>query len=282
MLNRNDPKALRWLLGAQIASFRHDAGLSLAQLRELTGVSRAKLGTMETGRFGQNADDVALILEACGAPKDDITRLSTMARRIGGRSWWAKYADVLPDWFTLYAGLEGLAESLFTMELWAMPGILQTEAYARAVTGSTSLVRPDHVERFARFRTERSARLTDAANPLRLDVVLAETAFRVQVGGPDVMAAQFDHVLDLIDSGGVSVQILLPEAGARPVGAGQLTLLRFDDGFEAAYTELIDGASYVSAPAKARAYRWAADEIQRVALTPEESLKQIRAWRKRM
>ncbi|HEY1179828.1 MAG TPA: helix-turn-helix transcriptional regulator, partial [Phytomonospora sp.] len=256
MLIRNDPKALRWLLGAQIASFRNDAGLSLADLREITGVSRAKLGTMETGRFTQQADDVALVLEACGAPKDDIARLSTIARRIGGRSWWAKYADVLPEWFTLYAGLEGLAKSLFTLELWAMPGILQTEAYARAVTGSTSLVRPDHVERFARFRTERAARLVDTDKPLRLDVVLAETAFRVQVGGAEVMAAQFDHLLNLVEGGNVSIQILMPEAGACPVGAGRITVLEFEDGFQVAYSELIDGASYDSVPSKARAYRW--------------------------
>ncbi|MGH8792190.1 MAG: helix-turn-helix domain-containing protein [Stackebrandtia sp.] len=282
MLNRNDPLALKWLLGAQIAAIRHKSGYSLGQLAQDTGYTRAKLGTMETGRFGQKPEDVSTVLNACGAQQSDVERLKAMAERIGGRPWWQQWKDVLPEWFRLYVGLEGMATSSFSLELWSVPGILQTERYARAVTGATALVRPDHVERFAEFRKERAARIDDLSKPLSLRMVIAETTLRVFVGDVDTMIEQYDYLIEFAQRDNVTLQVLRPESGPYAVGAGRFTVLDFADALSVGYTELIDDASYEAEPAKVRSYRWATEQLERQAESPEQSIKIIRAMREKV
>lgn len=270
-MTRNDPLALRWLLGSQIAIFRHQAGFSLGQLASITGFTRPKLGTMETGRFGQNAVDVRRVLEACGASDEDCARLTAMAERIEGKSWWRQWADVLPQWLTLYVGLEGLASKLFTAELVVIPGLLQTERYARAVTAATTLVRPDHVERFARFRVMRTERLTNGKHPLRHEVVVSDSALRMRAGDDELMAEQYRHILSLVNGGHVTLRVLLPERGPVPAGHGRFSVLEFDDAHAVVFNELIDDAIYITDPSTVRTYLWAAGELKTVALSPEDS-----------
>ena len=141
MVPRGDPAPLRWLIGVELARYRNLAKLSLAEASRHTTMSKAKLGHLETGRQQQAPDDIARLLAAYGAEQRDIDRLTSLTGRADEATWWAPWAQVVPDWLKTFVGLEGLAESEFTFEPIIIPGLLQTEQYAAAVTAGTPRVR---------------------------------------------------------------------------------------------------------------------------------------------
>jgi transcriptional regulator with XRE-family HTH domain len=171
---RGDPAPLRWLIGVELARHRNAANLSLTEASDQSGISRAKLGHLETGRQQQDPDDITRLLGAYGAEQPDIERLISLTGRADEVTWWAPWAQVVPDWLKTFLGLEGLAENEFVFEPIIIPGLLQTEQYAAAVTANTPRVRADHSERFVSFRMARNRRLTDPKRPLQLHAIFTE------------------------------------------------------------------------------------------------------------
>lgn len=274
---RHDPSALRWLVGVELARFRDAAGYSLSDVATMTGITKPKLGHLESGRQGQDPDDIATVLAAYDTDRRDIDRLTTLAGQANARSWWAPWAQVVPDWVKTFIGLEGLAVSEFVFEPVLIPGLLQTEEYARALTEASGFVRVDHYERFVSFRLARATRLTDADEPLSLHTVFTEAALRLAVGGPQLRRAQCRHLLELAKLPNVTVQILCPSDGPHAAVTGQFAVLDFELARSIAYAELLDGAVYVQDPDQIRTYTVATDNLRQVALSPEKSTTLINA-----
>lgn len=273
---RTDPSALRWLIGAELSRYRREVPMSLSELADVTGIGKPKLGHMESGRYQQFPDDIAKVLTACGADQAAIDRLTSLATRSDARTWWAPWANVVPDWFKTYIGLEGLASSAFTFESMVIPGLLQTEEYAQALTLGTGFVRPDHAERFVSFRQVRARRLTEG-EPLTLHAVIGEAALRLRVNGDETRRAQLAHLAAMAERPNITVQVLRPEDGphaATPLG--KFVVLDFTDVRPIAYTELLDGAMYVQDPDGVRTYNMVADNLRQAALSPTASLTLIR------
>ncbi|WP_229400312.1 helix-turn-helix domain-containing protein [Micromonospora okii] len=273
---RTDPSALRWLIGAELGRYRRESPMTLAELAARTGIGKPKLSHMETGRYQQFPDDIASVLRACGAEQEAVDRLTALATRSDAKTWWAPWAAVMPDWFKTYVGLEGLADSAFVFESMVIPGLLQTEEYAQALTLGTGFVRPDHAERFVSFRQARARRLTDD-EPLTLHAVIGEAALRLRVNGDETRRAQLTHLVDMSELPNVTVQVLRPEDGphsATPLG--KFVLLGFAHVRPIAYTEVLDGAVYVQDPDGVRTYSMVADNLRQVALSPTESRALIR------
>ncbi|MEV0057799.1 helix-turn-helix transcriptional regulator [Saccharopolyspora shandongensis] len=277
MSGRNDPSALRWLIGVELSAYRKQAGLTLSELATATGITKPKLGHMESGRYQQHPDDIATVLCACGADERTVDRLASLSGRGDSKSWWAPWAHVVPDWFRTFVGLEGLAESEFMYEPTVLPGLLQTEEYARAMTSATALVRQNHNERFVSFRLARARRLLEPES-LRLHVVVGEAALRLKVGSDELRKVQYQHLLDLVTRPNITFQVLQPECGPHDAaGAGQFFVLHFAEARPIAYTELLDGAVYVQDPDDVRTYTLTAENLQRVALDPAESVDFVKA-----
>lgn len=277
MAGRNDPSALRWLIGVELAAYRRQAGLTLAELSEATGITKPKLGHMEMGRYQQNPDDIANVLRACGTDERTVDRLSSLSGRSDSKSWWAPWAHVVPDWLKTFVGLEGLAESEFVYQPMVLPGLMQTEEYAHALTAATDFVRQNHNERFVPFRLARARRLNDP-DPLRLHAVVGEAALRLAVGTPEMRFAQYERLLELADQPNITLQVLRPECGPHDAGGtGQFVVLHFDEARPIAYTEQLDGAVYVQDPDDVRTYTLAAENLQHVALEPAESVALVKA-----
>ncbi|RQX15485.1 transcriptional regulator [Micromonospora ureilytica] len=273
---RTDPSALRWLIGAELGRYRREATMTLVELAGRTGIGKPKLGHMETGRYQQFPEDIATVLRACGADQQAIDRLTTLATRSDAKTWWAPWAAVMPDWFKTYVGLEGLADGAFVFESMVIPGLLQTEDYAQALTLGTGFVRPDHAERFVSFRQTRARRLTDD-DPLVLHAVIGEAALRLRVNGDETRRAQLAHLITMSELPNVTVQVLRPEDGPHAAGAiGKFVLLDFVHVRPIAYTEVLDGAMYVQDPDGVRTYNMVADNLRQVALSPAESRALIR------
>lgn len=272
MSGRNDPSALRWLIGVELSTYRKQAGLTLAELSAKTGITKPKLGHMETGRYQQHSDDIAAVLRTCGADERTVDRLASLSGRGDSKSWWAPWAHVVPDWFKTFVGLEGLAESAFVYQPSGLPGLMQTEEYAQALTSATGFVRQNHSERFVSFRLARARRLMDSV-PLQVHAVVGEDALRLVVGSRETRQAQFRHILRLAELPNFTLQVLRPERGPHDaLGAGQFVVLHFAEARPIAYMELLDGAVYVQDPDDVRTYTLVADNLQSVALDSTESV----------
>ncbi|MGW1676183.1 helix-turn-helix domain-containing protein [Saccharopolyspora sp. NPDC002376] len=265
------------MIGVELSAYRKQAGLTLAELAAETGITKPKLGHMESGRYQQHQDDIAAVLRACGAGERAVDRLASLSGRADSKSWWAPWAHVVPDWLKTFVGLEGLAESEFVYQPSVLPGLMQTEDYAAALTTSTGFVRQNHNERFVSFRLARAQRLRDE-NPLHVHAVVGEDALRLAVGDSETRIAQFGHILELAALPNFTLQVLRPDLGPHDaLGAGQFFVLHFEEARPIAYTELLDGAVYVQDPDDVRTYTLVAENLQHVALDPTESVTFVKA-----
>ncbi|MDQ2882245.1 MAG: helix-turn-helix domain-containing protein [Actinomycetota bacterium] len=274
---RGDPAPLRWLVGVELARYRNTAQLSLTEASQLSGISRAKLGHLETGRQQQDPHDIARLLAGYGAGQADIDRLISLTSRADEARWWAPWAQVVPDWLKTFVGLEGLAESEFVFEPMLIPGLLQTEQYAAAVTANTPRVRADYSERFVDLRIARTRRLTDTERPLRLHAVITEGALRLAVGDPELRRAQLRHLLAMAQLPTVTIQVVRPEDGPHTALTGQFAVLGFANVRSIGYVELNDGAVYLQDAEQVQSYMMVAEDLQRVALDPNGSISFIQS-----
>jgi transcriptional regulator with XRE-family HTH domain len=277
MVSRGDPAPLRWLIGVELARYRNAVKLSLTEASDLSGISRAKLGHLETGRQQQDPEDIARLLTTYQAEQRDIARLTSLTSRADEATWWAPWAQVVPDWLKTFVGLEGLAESEFVFEPIIIPGLLQTAQYAAAVTANTPRVRADHSDRFVGFRIARTRRLTDPERPLKLHAILTEGALRLAVGDPELRQAQLRHLLSLAELPTVTIQVIRPEDGPHTALTGQFVVLGFETVRSIGYVELHDGAVYLQDADQVRTYTMVANDLQRAALAPERSIALIQS-----
>src|SRR5262244_1092265 len=129
------PTALRILLGAQLRRLREAKRFSLEEAGNVIRASHSKISRLETGRVGFKDRDIVDLLTYYGVTDEkERETLRELASRANAPGWWHDYSDVLPNWFEAYVGLEEAASQIRTYEIQFVPGLLQTEDYARAVT----------------------------------------------------------------------------------------------------------------------------------------------------
>lgn len=268
--DRGNPSALRWLIGVELGNYRKRTGLNQADGAERAGISTAKLSHLETGERRQQPSDIAKVLAAYGAPQHDINRLTSLAEVPDESTWWGAWNDVVPDWFGTFVGLERLATDEFVFEPILLPGLLQTQDYVREISRASSRVRADYRERVVELRTVRAQRLT-TDQPLRLHAVINEQALRLRVGAPEILAAQYKHLLAMAERPNITIQVVVPERGPHDAVTGQFAVLDFEKARPIAYAEVQEGAMYVQHPGVVDTYRASVSSLQEVALSPTES-----------
>lgn len=276
---RSNPSALRWLVGVELGNYRKRTGLNQADGAHRAGISTGKLSHLETGERRQQPADIAKVLAAYGAPQHDINRLTSLAEVQDDSTWWGAWSDVVPDWVGTFMGLERLAIEEFVFEPIVLPGLLQTQDYAREISRASQRVRVDHQERLVELRMGRAQRLT-SDEPLRLHAVINEQAVRLRVGTPEIMAAQYEHLLAMAERPNITIQITVPERGLHDAVTGQFVVLDFEQARPIAYAEVLDGAVYVQHPGQVDTYRATAVSLREVALSPSESVSLIAALTK--
>lgn len=267
---------LRWLIGTELRRFRTEAGLTYPEASRLSGISQAKVNHLEIGRQQQDPTDIAALLRAYGAQLHEIDRLTSLTGRADEATWWAPWAAVVPDWLRTYVGLEGLADSAFAFQPMVIPGLLQTEAYARAITARAPSIRPDHGERFVGFRVARARRLTDAERPLELHAVITDAALRLAVGTAETRDEQLGHLLAVSELPSVTIQVVRPQDGPHSALGGGFISLDFGPvARPVVYIEHRDGAVYLQDTDQVAAYTLTASDLTQVAMGPEQSREWI-------
>nr|WP_310738201.1 MULTISPECIES: helix-turn-helix transcriptional regulator [unclassified Microbispora] len=226
--SRRSPTVLRLLLGTQLRRLRESKHIRLEEAGHAIRASHSKISRMELGRVGFRRRDVADLLTLYGV-SDEAEReaLLSLVAQANAPGWWHKYDDVLPSWFEAYVGLEQAASTIRCYEVQFVPGLLQTPEYAAAVV---RLGHPDapaeEIERRVRLRMDRQELLArpDAPN---LWAVIDEAVLRRPVGGPEVMRAQIEHLLEMVNLPRVTLQVIPFSAGGHAAAGGPFSILRF-------------------------------------------------------
>jgi hypothetical protein len=243
------PTAVRILVGASLRRLREKSGLTRAEAGEPIRSSESKIRRMELGRVGFKERDVLDLLSLYGV-HDDQERAALLARvrEANAPDWWRSYGDVTPNWFQRYLGLEATATLIRTYDLQFVPGLLQTEEYARAVVplGPGTASR-DEVARRVQLRLERQQVLT-RPDPPKLWALVDEAALRRPVGGKRVMRDQLEALIGIVTKlPNVRLQVLPLAAGGRTAATGSFTVLRFlqQDLPDLVYLEQLTSALYL-------------------------------------
>lgn len=163
------------------------------------------------------------LYEVDGEKRAELTELMTRSmQRIP--PWWQAYADVISANYAEFLAYEAEAVRCFEYQPLLIPGLLQTEDYARAITGpGFAVLGPGQVDSLTEVRVRRQDRLRDDA-PVILDAVVTEAALRLQVGGRDVMRAQLRHLMEIAAQENVTFRVIPFEAGENGAGTGAFTL----------------------------------------------------------
>ncbi|MET7566913.1 DUF5753 domain-containing protein [Streptomyces sp. NPDC005492] len=206
-------------------------------------------------------------------------------RAMASSGWWhSYYSDTLPSWFPTYVALEGAASLIRSYEEQYVHGLLQTEAYARAVIGGgTGHQRAVDVERHVALRLERQERLF-SESIAQLHIVLDEAALRRPYGSREVMRGQLQHLIDMSERENVRLQIMPFSFGGHSGACGAFTILNFPDPglSDVVYVEQLTSALYVDKPEDVAQYEMAMKELQRDSPAPSECRDLLRGLRQLM
>ena len=158
-----------------------------------------------------------------------LPRPSTAGRETKAKGWWQTYGDVVPEWFDLFVGLEAAANRMAEYEHSVVPGLLQSEGYARTVIAADHPGESDgEITRRVELRLGRQAILRRPIDPPALRVVVREAVLRSPVGGNRVMTDQLDHLAEVSQLPNVSLRVVPVSAGYHPgIVTGSFTILRF-------------------------------------------------------
>jgi transcriptional regulator with XRE-family HTH domain len=215
-------------LGARLRSLRLARGVTRDQAGYEIRASESKISRMELGRVSFKERDVVDLLKLYGVEDDgERERLLTLAREANTPGWWHSYGDVLSSWFQNYLDLEQSAELIRTYEIQFVPGLLQTDAYARAViTLGHGTATPAEIDRRADLRMARKKMLERKESP-RLWAVLDEAVLRRPIGGREVLREQITALLEACEHPNVRLQVIPFESGGHAAAGGAFAILRF-------------------------------------------------------
>ena len=275
---RANPTARQGRLGAELRKLRERAGKAAREAGAFLGVDQAKISNIESGRIGVSEERIRRLagFYAC-MDGELIDALCAMSYEHRGQFWWDEYRGVLPPAFLDLAELEHHARCLRSLQVVSIPGLLQTEEYARALFSSNAPRPPaEEVEARVEHRMRRKA-IFERTQPPELTVLIHEAALRMRFGGRKVVKAQLNHLNQAADRPYVTLRVIpftneeffeatqpvLYASGVVPA----LDTVQFD-------TPL--GGSLLDAEAEVKRYRAHLDAAERAALDVESSRRMVR------
>ena len=271
------PTVLRILLGVQLRRLRESRGISAQTAAKTIRGSESKISRIELGRSAVREVDIADLLKLYGITDvAEREQLLTLASQANEQGWWHRYQDVMPPWFQYYIGLEESAESIRSFDTQWVPGLLQTEDYAAAIIQLHGFT-PEEAKRRVYLRKERQRRF--ASGGLQLWAIIDEMALRRPVGNPAARRAQLQHLLEISDQPGLTIQICPLLTGASYAAPGSFSILKFatDDLPDIVYVEQLTTALYLDKRADVDRYTQAMDQIAASSTTCEQTTEIVQS-----
>jgi transcriptional regulator with XRE-family HTH domain len=272
------PTVRRRELGALLRALRNEKGLTVEQVADRLLCSPSKVSRMETGHGIATARDVRDLCDLYEVTDEaERNRMMSLAREGKRQGWWQPYD--LP--YSTYVGLEAEATSIRTFQPSVVPGLLQTEEYARAVhdaaepESSITELTPKVVEQRVKARLRRQRLLTET-DPLGFWAVLDEAVLHRGVGGPKTMEGQLGHIVELAALQNVTVQVVPYGAGAHPAPGSMFNILTFSAAVaDVVYVEGLAGWIYIERPEDVSRYSRVFGRLCDMALDEPDSIDLI-------
>ncbi|KAB2351786.1 helix-turn-helix domain-containing protein [Actinomadura rudentiformis] len=222
------PSVRQRRLAAELRRLREERRLTGDDVAAELSWSTAKVSRIENARTGARISDVRRLLRLYQVNGQHHDELIALAEDAAEKGWWEEYRDLIggyPD----FIAMEAEANSIKQWETHTMPGLLQTEEYAREVISgwnAIATIPPREIDRRIEVRMRRQEILRQSPRPAELSVVIDESVLRRRVGGTSVMRGQIEHLLAITELNNVRLRVL-PLEGAHPVMEGSFILLEF-------------------------------------------------------
>lgn len=269
----------RMLLGSHLRRLREAQGITREKAGYSIRASESKISRMELGRVSFKTRDVEDLLTLYGVTDEsERTSLLSLVKEANVAGWWHSYSDVLPSWFPTYVGLEAAAHLIRSYEVQFVHGLLQTEAYARAVVARGMKGASDaEIDKRVAVRMERQKYLV-AENAPEFHCVLDEAALRRPYGDREVMRGQLQHLIDISERPNVRLQVMPFGFGGHSGESGAFTVLSFpeSDLSDVVYLEQLTSALYLDKKEDTTQYERAIERLQDDSPSPAESRDLLR------
>jgi transcriptional regulator with XRE-family HTH domain len=258
-----------------LKALRGERGWTAEQVADMVAFSPSKVSRLETGQRGASARDISKLCDLYHVDEAQRQRMADLAREGKQRAWWQPLN--LP--YSTYIGLEAEAASIRDYGLGIIPGLLQAPGYAYEVVRATEpSLAADAVEQRVHGRMTRQ-QLLFGENAPRFEAVVDESVLHRVVGGPAVMRAQLERLLELSELPSVTVRVIPYEVGALPAGNNKFIILNFElpTVSDVVYIEGLTGDLFLEDPADVEAYKATYGTLVRLAADPETTRETIAA-----
>ena len=271
---RSAPTVGQVVLGRRLLDLRERAGLKREEAARILRVAPATVRRMEMAEVSLKIPYLQLLLKSYGVGDQEAEAFVQLAEDANK-----------PGWFSMYVSLEGAASLIRSYDPHFVPGLLQTEDYARGVleAGAIGQTRPEDIERHVALRMQRQDLLTREDAP-RIWAVMDETVLRRTIGGPEVMRAQIDKLLQATKLPHVTLQVIPYSSGPHPGTYGPFVLFRFamPELPDMVYSEYLTGAVYLDARSEVATHLEVMDRMAAQAATAHRTKEILRDLRKEL
>lgn len=262
-----DPQSsMAALFGSRVRKLRTAAGLTQTEVGTLTHVVGSRIAQIERATGAKPTLELTRALDRELVADDLLIDL-----------WPYVYREAYPDWSQAFIAYSARAAVIRQYSSHAVPGLLQTPEYARALLSmGHSLRDAEHLEERVAARLDRQVRLTGPDRP-ELWIILDEAVLRRPVGGSAVMSGQLEKLLRMAEEPNITIQVLPLDQGAHGALAGSLSVLVLPDGAQVAYTEGAHNGQLTEEPDEVERFVLTYDHLRAMALPPLMSLELIRS-----
>jgi len=257
---------------------REKHGLTLEQAGAAISMSGARISKVELGDIKISAGGVIELLQAYGVDlESDLAQAMVVTARAmrSEAGWWQRMESLTPR-FSTYLAYENEATDLLNFEFNLVSGILQTEAYARAVIGAAPDSDETVVDERVKARIKRQEAIRRGKGRLRVHAVVSEAALLVEVGGRTVLREQLDQLAEMSALPNVRIQVLRFAAGASMADNGGFAVLRFAEDPSLGYIDTLAGPLFLEDPRDIDRLMAVFDNLRTLALSPLESIDFIK------
>jgi Domain of unknown function (DUF5753)/Helix-turn-helix domain len=266
----HSPTVRRRELGALLRALRNEKGMTVEQVAERLLCSPSKVSRMETGRGLATTRDIRDLCDLYEVTDEaERDRMMDLAKESKQQGWW--YGYDLP--YSDYVGFEAAAVSIRDYDSAIVPGLLQTADYARALhEAAVPSLASDVIEQRVVERLTRQQLLVQD-NPPLFWAVMDEAVLHRAVGGPMVMRAQLERIIEVAQKPTVTVQVVPYEVGAHPALDSTFTILDFaGTAPTVVYVEGLVGWIYLDRPEDVDRYQQVFARLRTMALSPQDTV----------
>ncbi|MEU4537056.1 helix-turn-helix transcriptional regulator [Streptosporangium sp. NPDC023825] len=272
--SRRQPPTVRLRrLASELRRLRQAAGLSQDDVAEKTNVNSVTLYRIETAKTKPQLRTLITLLDAYGVTGSSRADLMTLQKEAKQRGWLHSFEANLSDQYTALIGLESEAEQAINYESLFIPGLLQTEDYARAVIRAVPPTATEaQVEDRVAARLQRQA-LLEGDTPLRLWAILDQAALCRKIGSNAIMREQLAHLARQAQRPHITIQVIPFSAGAHSGMLGSFIVLKFVPGnSDVIYIDSMAGDLFLEKETDIERYNDMCEHLRAIALSPADTI----------